>query len=324
MDRSAEIGRKSTGAGVSSLAGEGDTELAHGLAEPGVGCVGVHAWVPGHDIAEAADLGRGLEEAYGGIGRCSLHEAARHCGDVVCPRNAADGGLVVGKLHGDFSLIPLSGERLIGNHLDAGLDGDADVFRLDVLADGESALVGTLCIHGAKKIFVVDHLALQGWRDLDDTGRHGEIDSTVRELVVDAGVPGQEVNADLLCAGQDIATKQRSKDGGGVVGRGDAEGGLFGGGIEAGTTEEAIKLGQHDFEFAEEALALRGELVAGCSAYEEIIVEHVTKTLQGATDSRLAKEQALGGAGNVALFGENGEDDEEVEIGLAKLRYTHI
>ena len=208
-----------------------------------MGCVGVNAWVPGHDVAEAADFGRGLEEAYGRIGRCSLSEAARYRGDVVSARNAADGGLVVGELHGDFSLIPFSSERLIGNHLDVGLDGDAKVFRLDVLADGESALVGTLCIHGAKKILVVDHLALQGRRDVDNAGRHGEIDSTVRELVVDAGVPGQEVDADLLCAGQDIATKQRRKDGGGVVGRGDAEGGLFDGRIEAGTTEEAIKLG---------------------------------------------------------------------------------
>lgn len=66
-----------------------------------------------------------------------------------------------------------------------------------------------------------------------------------------------------------------------------------------------------------------GKLVVGCSAYEEIIVEHVAQTLQGAADSRLAKEQALGGAGNIALVGENGKDDEEVEIGLAKLRYTH-
>lgn len=289
-----------------------------------MGCVGVNAGVPGHDVAKAADFGRRLEETYGGIRRRSLHEAARHRSDVVCARNAADGGLVVGELHGDFSLITFSGERLIGNHLHAGLDSDADVFRLDVLADGEVALVVTLCIHGAKKIFVVDHLALQRWRDLDNASRHGEIDSTVRELVIDAGVPGQEVDADLLCAGQDIATKQRRKDGDGVVGRRDAEGGLFRGGIEAGTTEEAIKLGQHDFEFAEEALALRSELVAGCSAYEEIIVEHVTKTLQGATNSWLAKEQALGSTGNVALFCENGEDDEEVEIGLAKLRYTHI
>lgn len=298
--------------------------MAHGLAEPGVGCVGVNAWMPGHDVTETADLGRRLDEADSGIGRRSLHEAARHRSDVVCARNAADGGLVVGQLHGDFSLITFSGERLIGNHLHAGLDGDADVFRLDVLADGESALIGTLCIHSAEKIFVVNHLALQGWRDVDNAGRHSEIDSTVRELVVDAGVPGQEVDADLLCAGQDIATKQRRKDGGGVVGRGDTEGGLFGGGIETGTTEEAIKLGQHDFEFAKETLALWGEFVARCSAYEEVIVEHVTKTLQGTTDGRLAKEQAPGSAGNVTLFGEYREDDEEVEIGLAKLRYTHI
>jgi hypothetical protein len=53
-------------------------------------------------------------------------------------------------------------------------------------------------------------------------------------------------------------------------------------------------------------------------------VEHFAQTLQGAADSRLAKEQALGSPGNVTLFGENGEDDEEIEIGLAKLRYTHI
>jgi hypothetical protein len=79
-----------------------------------VGCVGVNAWVPGHDIAEAADFGRRLKDAYGGIGRCSLHEAARHRGDVACARNAADGRLVVGELHGDFSLITFSGERLIG------------------------------------------------------------------------------------------------------------------------------------------------------------------------------------------------------------------
>ena len=76
-----------------------------------MGCVGVNAWVPGHDIAEAADFGRGLEEAYGRIGRCSLSEAARYRGDVVSARNAADGGLVVGELHGDLSLIPFSSER---------------------------------------------------------------------------------------------------------------------------------------------------------------------------------------------------------------------
>ena len=34
--------------------------------------------------------------------------------------------------------------------------------------------------------------------------------------------------------------------------------------------------------------------------------------------------QALGSAGNVQLFGENGEDDEEVEIGMAKMLCTHI
>lgn len=286
-------------------------------------CVGVDAWVPGHNVAEAADFGRGLEEAYGGIGRCSLNEAARHRGDIVRARNTADGGLVVGKLDGDFSLIAFSGERLIGNHLNAGLDGDADVFRLDVLADGETALVGALCIHGAKKIFVVDHLALQGRRNVDDACCHSEIDSAVRELVVDARVPGKEVEADFFCAGHDIATKQRRKDGGGVIGRGNAEGGLFCGGIETGTTEETIKLGQHGFQLAEKALPLRGELVAGCGADEEIIMEHVAKTLQSATDSWLAKEQSLGSAGDVALFGENGEDDEEIEIGLAKLCYTH-
>ena len=52
-------------------------------------------------------------------------------------------------------------------------------------------------------------------------------------------------------------------------------------------------------------------------------MEHVAQTLQGATDSRLAEEQALGRAGYVQLFGENGEDDKEVKVGLAKLRCTH-
>lgn len=53
-------------------------------------------------------------------------------------------------------------------------------------------------------------------------------------------------------------------------------------------------------------------------------MEHVAQALESAADGGLAEKEALGGARDVSLFCENGEDDEEVEVGLAKLCSTHI
>jgi hypothetical protein len=45
--------------------------------------------------------------------------------------------------------------------------------------------------------------------------------------------------------------------------------------------------------------------------------------LQGAADGRLVQEQPGCGAGGVPFLRKGGEDDEQVEVGLAKMRYAH-
>lgn len=45
--------------------------------------------------------------------------------------------------------------------------------------------------------------------------------------------------------------------------------------------------------------------------------------MQGAADRRLAQEQPRCGTGDIAFFRKSGKDDEQVEVGLAKMRYAH-
>jgi hypothetical protein len=52
-------------------------------------------------------------------------------------------------------------------------------------------------------------------------------------------------------------------------------------------------------------------------------LEHLAEPVQGAADSRLAQEQPGCGAGDVPFLCKGGKDDEQVEVGLAKMRYAH-
>jgi hypothetical protein len=52
-------------------------------------------------------------------------------------------------------------------------------------------------------------------------------------------------------------------------------------------------------------------------------MEHVPQTLQCAADRGLAEQKASGGSGDITLFRENAEDDQQIEVRLAQLRDTH-
>jgi hypothetical protein len=52
-------------------------------------------------------------------------------------------------------------------------------------------------------------------------------------------------------------------------------------------------------------------------------VEHLPESLQSAANGRLAQEQPGCGARDVSFLREGGKDDEQIEVGLAKMRYAH-
>jgi hypothetical protein len=67
----------------------------------------------------------------------------------------------------------------------------------------------------------------------------------------------------------------------------------------------------------QEALPFRRRLVTVRRSNQQIIVKHVSQALQRAAYSGLAQEQACSGTSDIAFFGEDGEDDQQIEIRLA-------
>ena len=63
--------------------------------------------------------------------------------------------------------------------------------------------------------------------------------------------------------------------------------------------------------------------MAGWAADQQIVLEHLPEPLQGAAHGGLTQEQPRCGAGDVPFFRKSGKDDEQVEVGLAKMRYAH-
>jgi hypothetical protein len=52
-------------------------------------------------------------------------------------------------------------------------------------------------------------------------------------------------------------------------------------------------------------------------------MKHFPQALQRAADRRLAQEQPGCGTRDVPFLSQRREDDEQVEIGLTEMRYTH-
>jgi hypothetical protein len=52
-------------------------------------------------------------------------------------------------------------------------------------------------------------------------------------------------------------------------------------------------------------------------------VKRIPHSLQCSAHRGLAQEQPLGGARYVALLGKHREHNQEIQVGLTKLRYTH-
>ena len=91
---------------------------------------------------------------------------------------------------------------------------------------------------------------------------------------------------------------------------------ILGRGIEVATSHQAVKTRQHCREVLQEALSFRRRLVTGRGSNQQIIVKRVSQALQRAADSWLAQEQACSSTSGIALFREDGKDDQEIQVRL--------
>ena len=101
-----------------------------------------------------------------------------------------------------------------------------------------------------------------------------------------------------------------------MVGGRDSKSSLLGRGIEVAAGQQAVETRQHCREVLQEALSFRRRLVAVRRPNQQVIVKHVPQALERAADRGLAQEQACRGTGDIALFREDGEDDQEIQVGL--------
>jgi len=103
----------------------------------------------------------------------------------------------------------------------------------------------------------------------------------------------------------------------------DAEGGFFAGGVENVSTEKAVELWQSDFQFAADGLSFGGQVIATRPSDEKVILEHPPQPLQRTAHRRLAQEQPGSRAGDRSFFRQGDENNEQVQVGLPQMRYTH-
>ena len=98
---------------------------------------------------------------------------------------------------------------------------------------------------------------------------------------------------------------------------------MFRHGVECRTGDEPVQFRQHDLEFLKNTFPLRCGFITLCCSHQQIIVKRIPHSLQCSAHRGLAQEQPLGGARYVALLGKHREHNQEIQVGLTKLRYTH-
>jgi len=109
-----------------------------------------------------------------------------------------------------------------------------------------------------------------------------------------------------------------------MVRDGHAERRLFARGVEIGAAEQPVEARQRRLKLVQQPLSFRSRLVTGRASDEQVIAEHIPQALQCAAHRRLTEHQSSGGARDIPLFCERGEDHQQVEIGLAYMLQVHI
>src|SRR5580658_3295475 len=150
-----------------------------------------------------------------------------------------------------------------------------------------------------------------------------KIESTVTQILEDIASPTCEREANLSRHRQNLATENGGDNRGRIVRCRNPEGTLLRPWIECRTRNESVQFWQHDLKFLEHAFPLRRWFIALCRSHQQIIVKRIPHSLQGAAHCRLAQQQPLGGTGYVEFHGKHREHNQEIQVGLTQLRYTH-
>src|SRR5580692_3257952 len=153
--------------------------------------------MPDHQVLEAGDLSRRLQNLDFAIFGLQLCESPRCSKNQFGSRNTPRGGPEVGQRDHSSTALAMRCETLLWDMLRTFDDVDANVFSREILLQSELTRVGCIRCHNTDKFLLIDHFGQQRRRPMAFIPDQSKIQSAVTQILEDIASPTREGEADL-------------------------------------------------------------------------------------------------------------------------------